>query len=223
MKRLLLHKISNDAFAINLITKHRINNGSKHALPLFTKTFYTVTQHGLQQITTGETNIRKNEQLKKHNFLPFFRSKQFLGSAKEGTEHFKKKETEKISKEKTKQTLKDKQLNNGLVEIKVPENSKEKDTEEDIKHKEYFVLMFTCKKCNKKSAKKFSKQAYYNGVVIIRCPGCQNLHLVSDQLGWFQEGKTNIEEILAKKGEQVIKKFSYNNLLEVDDLLNAYK
>ncbi|GAW83018.1 hypothetical protein, conserved [Plasmodium gonderi] len=91
------------------------------------------------------------------------------------------------------------------------------------KSKEYMVLMFTCKICNKRSAKKFSKQAYNKGVVIIRCPSCENLHLISDQLGWFQEGKTNIEQILKDKGENVIKKFSYNNLLEIDDLLNAYK
>ncbi|VWU49426.1 zinc finger protein, putative [Hepatocystis sp. ex Piliocolobus tephrosceles] len=89
--------------------------------------------------------------------------------------------------------------------------------------KEYMVLMFTCNICNKRSAKKFSKQAYNNGVVIVRCPKCESLHLISDQLGWFQEGKTNIEQILKEKGEEVIKKFSYNNLLEVDDLLNAYK
>ncbi|EUD65927.1 hypothetical protein C922_03651 [Plasmodium inui San Antonio 1] len=89
--------------------------------------------------------------------------------------------------------------------------------------KEYMVLMFTCKICEKRSVKKFSKQAYNNGVVIIRCPSCENLHLISDQLGWFQEGKTNIEDILKQKGENVIRKFSYNNLLEIDDLLNAYK
>ncbi|CAD2093485.1 Hsp70-escort protein 1, putative DNL-type zinc finger protein, putative [Plasmodium vinckei brucechwatti] len=95
--------------------------------------------------------------------------------------------------------------------------------DENKKNKEYMVLMFTCKICEKKSAKKFSKQAYNNGVVIIRCPQCNNLHLISDQLGWFQDGKTNIEQIIQEKGEKVIKKFSYNNLLEIDDLLNAYK
>ncbi|KJP89800.1 hypothetical protein AK88_00508 [Plasmodium fragile] len=95
--------------------------------------------------------------------------------------------------------------------------------ESDQVKKEYMVLMFTCKICEKKSVKKFSKQAYNNGVVIIRCPSCENLHLISDQLGWFQEGKTNIEDILKQKGENVIRKFSYNNMLEIDDLLNAYK
>lgn len=103
------------------------------------------------------------------------------------------------------------------------DDKKENVNSDTNKNKEYLVLMFTCKKCEKKSAKKFSKQAYYNGVVIIRCPGCQSLHLISDQLGWFQDGKTNIEQILQEKGEKVIKKYSYNHLLEVDDLLNAYK
>ncbi|VTZ66573.1 DNL-type zinc finger protein, putative [Plasmodium chabaudi chabaudi] len=114
--------------------------------------------------------------------------------------------------------------NLGDHEICETETSNEETTEDGKnRNKEYMVLMFTCKICEKKSAKKFSKQAYNNGVVIIRCPQCSNLHLISDQLGWFQDGKTNIEQIIQEKGEKVIKKFSYNNLLEIDDLLNAYK
>ena len=70
-----------------------------------------------------------------------------------------------------------------------------------------YKLTFTCKKCNERSDHNVSKQAYHNGTVIVRCPGCENLHLIADNLKIFSDTSINLDDILSKKGEAVRKGF----------------
>lgn len=45
-----------------------------------------------------------------------------------------------------------------------------------------FLIQFTCKACTHRSMHEMSKQGYYNGTVLITCPGCKNRHVISDHL-----------------------------------------
>ena len=65
-------------------------------------------------------------------------------------------------------------------------------------------MAYTCSKCETKQARTFSKDSYTKGVVLVRCSGCDSLHLIADNLGWFRDDATNIEDIMREKGESVI-------------------
>lgn len=78
-------------------------------------------------------------------------------------------------------------LHNSIEGIKAPNN-------------ENYLIHFTCAKCEHKTTRTFSKHAYNKGVVLIKCFGCQGIHLIADNLGWFEEKTKNIEDILKDKG-----------------------
>ena len=49
---------------------------------------------------------------------------------------------------------------------------------------------------------KFSEHAYRHGVVVVRCPGCGNDHLIADNLGFFEDDWT-LEDMLRARGDSV--------------------
>ncbi|KAF0935438.1 hypothetical protein E2562_032688 [Oryza meyeriana var. granulata] len=82
------------------------------------------------------------------------------------------------------------------------------------------AMIFTCKVCETRSMKMASKESYQKGVVVARCGGCNNLHLIADRLGWFGE-PGSIEDFLAEQGEEV-KKGSTDTLnFTLEDLVGS--
>ena len=86
------------------------------------------------------------------------------------------------------------------------------------------AIVYTCTICETRSVKQFTEHAYNNGVVIVQCPGCQNRHLIADNLGFFEdaEGGWNIEKALSEIGENV-QMVNNDNVLElsVEDIYGA--
>lgn len=78
---------------------------------------------------------------------------------------------------------------------------------------EHYAILFTCTKCDTRNKKMFTKKAYHHGIVVIRCDGCDGLHLIADNLGWVNKEKINIEDIAKEKGISLKK-------LKADGLFN---
>lgn len=79
------------------------------------------------------------------------------------------------------------------------------------------AMIFTCRVCETRSIKTVCRESYEKGVVVARCGGCNNLHLIADHLGWFGE-PGSVEDFLASRGEEV-KRGSTDTLnLTLEDL-----
>ena len=68
---------------------------------------------------------------------------------------------------------------------------------------ELYALMFRCGQCNTRAIRSFTKNAYHKGVVLVRCEGCSNIHLVADNLGWFEDNPTNLDNLGEGKVDKV--------------------
>lgn len=65
------------------------------------------------------------------------------------------------------------------------------------------ILVYTCKVCNTRSAKKISKHGYNHGVVLVRCAGCKSLHLIADRLGIFEDKGWDIQKYLEENATKL--------------------
>ena len=78
--------------------------------------------------------------------------------------------------------------------------SSERDTPQPLGkiEPEKMQITFTCNVCDERSSRFISKQAYTEGVIIIKCPGCDNNHLIADNMGWFYDDKRYIFQFSIK-------------------------
>lgn len=70
------------------------------------------------------------------------------------------------------------------------------------------AIVYTCNVCQTRAVKQFSERAYTSGVVLVRCPGCQNLHLIADRLGYIDDSKNFDLESIAEQTGQPIQKIT---------------
>jgi len=96
-------------------------------------------------------------------------------------------------------------VNNVPTSMSITEDSAIKDSAGfnlKVSSRHDLAMVFTCKVCETRSVKTLCRESYEKGVVIARCGGCNNLHLIADHRGWFGETGT-VEDFLAAHGEEV--------------------
>ena len=89
------------------------------------------------------------------------------------------------------------------------------------------AIVYTCTVCETRSAKQFTENAYLHGVVMVRCPGCKNLHLIADRLVWFDDTDSQHFDLssLERMTGQKVKRVGDDNVWEVslEDLVGKDK
>lgn len=88
-----------------------------------------------------------------------------------------------------------------------PASDAEKEEQNRIRREQEpaYQITFTCKPCGNRSSHRMSKHGYHRGTVLIRCPSCENRHVISDHLGIFLDQKSTLEDILQKEGKALTK------------------
>ena len=87
------------------------------------------------------------------------------------------------------------------------------DADESLEYKQAKMgIVFTCSTCETRVTRVFSKRSYEKGVVIVRVEkedGCNRadrdhcMHLIADNLGWFEDNAVNVEIMAARRGQRV--------------------
>lgn len=86
-------------------------------------------------------------------------------------------------------------------------------------------VSFTCTAgdCGTRISKMIRRSSYEKGTVLIQCPTCRIKHIISDNLGWYSDTASNlnnIEKIAESKGERVIRVDS--RVFGLESLMSKY-